>query len=126
MPASGGKSSGPKPRRCTQARRRVKRAQLAGAAADVLSVGRLPYVPVRIERRDGRFDIAGREGALVVANDVGLLDAGVGLQQRRPGRVRASQRPGLKYTRSSRIRASSSRSAASAKGSSMRPSSPST
>jgi hypothetical protein len=74
--------------------RRVEGAQLVGAAVDVLTAGRLAHVPVRLERRDGRFDIAGREGALVLADDVAVLEAGVGLQQRRPARVRAGQRPG--------------------------------
>jgi hypothetical protein len=78
-----------------------------------------------LERRDGRLDIAGREGALVLANDVGLMEAPSGCNS--GSRVACAPLNGqlLKYTRSSTMRACLSRSAARAKASSMRPWSPS-
>jgi hypothetical protein len=78
-----------------------------------------------LERRDGRLDIAGREGALVLADDVGLLEAPSGCNS--GSRVACAPLNGqlLKYTRSSTMRACLSRSAARAKASSMRPWSPS-
>jgi hypothetical protein len=56
--------------------------------------GRLAHVAVRLERGEDRFDVARREGALILADDVGLVEVGVWLEQRWAVRVAAGQRPG--------------------------------
>ena len=70
----------------------VVRAQLIGARWR-RRAGRLVHLSVRLERGDARFDVAGRERAQVLADDVGLAHVGVGLEQRRAARVAAGQRP---------------------------------
>src|SRR5439155_3840795 len=89
----------------------VERAQLVRAAVDVAIAGRLAHVTVRLEGCDGRFDVAGREGTLVVADDVGLVEVGVGLEHRRAARMVAGQRPGAEVDAELDVRASSSWSA---------------
>ncbi len=49
---------------------------------DVLAARRLAGVAVRLEGRDDRVDVAGRERALVLGHDVRLAQRRVGLQQR--------------------------------------------
>src|SRR5215207_6262309 len=72
----------------------VERAQLIGAPVDVAVAGGLAYVPVRLERGENRFDVAGRQGALILADDVGLVQVEGRLEERRAVRVAAGQRPG--------------------------------
>ena len=72
----------------------VVRAQLIGAPVDVAVAGGLAHVPVRLERCEDRFHVAGRERALILADHVGLVNVEGGLEQRRAVLVAAGQRPG--------------------------------
>src|SRR5450755_1829344 len=74
----------------------VERAQLVLAAMDVRPAGRLADVRVGLERRRGGLRVTGRERTLVFADDVevGLVDVGVWLQQRRADGVASGQWPG--------------------------------
>jgi hypothetical protein len=67
---------------------------LVGAPVEVGVAGRLAHVVVRLDRGGDRFDVAGRKGALILADDVGLVEVEVRLEQRRAVRVAAGQRPG--------------------------------
>ena len=59
---------------------REERTELLGAAMDVLPAGRLAHVRVRLEGRDHAIDVACGERALVLADDIALMGAGVRLQ----------------------------------------------
>jgi hypothetical protein len=52
----------------------VQRKQLVVATVDIRAAGRFADVGVGFECRDGSFGVAGRHGALVVADDVGLAE----------------------------------------------------
>ena len=53
------------------------------AGMDVAPARGLAYVGVGLEGRDSGLGVAGRERALVLADDVGLVDVGVRLQHGR-------------------------------------------
>jgi hypothetical protein len=72
----------------------TERTELVRRAVDVSTPCRLAHVTVRLERCHGRLDVAGRECALVIADDAAFVEIGVGLQQRWADRVAAGQRPG--------------------------------
>src|SRR5215216_181613 len=74
--------------------RLVERAQLVGAPVDVAIAGGLAHVPVGLERGEDRLEVAGRERALILADDVRLGEVEGRLKQRRTVRVAAGQRPG--------------------------------
>jgi hypothetical protein len=62
--------------------RSQERDQLVPAAMDVRPAGGLADVRVGLKGGHGGFDVARRERALILADDVGLVEVGVGLQQR--------------------------------------------
>ena len=63
------------------------------ATMGVGAAGGLSDVGVRLEGGDRRFHVAPSQCSLVVADDVGLVKVGIRLQQGRPDRVSAGQRP---------------------------------
>ncbi len=74
-------------------RQLVERAQAVGALVNVLAAGGLARVAIRFERSHDRLEVARRERALVVTDDVRDAQVRIGLQQRRPDRVAAGQQP---------------------------------
>jgi hypothetical protein len=114
MPASGGSRSGPSDDVVLQRARAavvgdgavlqgdaavvgeeplVHGAQLVGAPVDVGVARGLAQRAVRLERGEDRVGVAGRERPVVLADDAGRAEAGVGLEQWRAVRVAAVQRP---------------------------------
>ena len=63
------------------------------AMMDMPPTGGFANVGVGLECRHGGLDVAGRQRALVLADDVGLVEAGVRLQERRAVGMPARQRP---------------------------------
>jgi hypothetical protein len=61
---------------------------------DVRPARGLAYVRVGLKGRNDGFDVAGRKRALVLADDIELLEVGVWLQHGRAVGVPACQRPG--------------------------------
>jgi hypothetical protein len=71
----------------------IQREQLVVSTVDVRTAGGLADVGVGLKCRRGGFGVAGSEGAPLFADDVGLAQAGVRLEQRRAVVVLAGQRP---------------------------------
>jgi hypothetical protein len=58
-----------------------------------MAAGRFADGGVGLERRDRSLDVTGGQRALVLTDDIGFVQVGVGLKQRRSDRVAAGERP---------------------------------